>query len=159
MFHYRFFTSLIVVVSFSFSAITGGVVLSFFRWLPARHCKWNIAVILSLAVGIMRRTTAEIGELCLRHQKCDTQGAVSIVFLSTAAVTETLLHTKSEFNGNLESEFPLQFNLSCSIKESQSGDLRFLYISRTFWKYLWTCDAALALKYRVVQIWPGLICV
>ena len=79
----------------------------------------------------MRRTTVEKGELCLRHQKCYTHGVVSIVVLSTAAVTKTLLHTKSEFIGNLQIEFPLQFNLSCSMEESQIGDLPFLGISRT----------------------------
>ena len=77
----------------------------------------------------MRPTTFEKGELCLRHQKCDTQEVVSIVVLITAAV---LLHTKSEFIGNLHSEFPLQFNLSCSMEESQISDLRFLSNSHTF---------------------------
>jgi hypothetical protein len=95
----------------------------------------------------MRRTTVEKGELCLRHQKCDTQGVVSIVVLSTAAVTKTLLHTKSEFIENLQIEFPLQFNISYSMEGSQIGDLRFLSMSRTFWKYFSTCSEALALKY------------
>jgi hypothetical protein len=79
----------------------------------------------------MRHTTFEKGELCFRPQKCDRQGVVSIVVLTTAAVTKTLLHTKSEFIGNLQIEFPLQFNLSCSMEEPQIGDLRFLSISRT----------------------------
>jgi hypothetical protein len=39
--------------------------------------------------------------------------SVSLIFsISTAAVAGALSHTESEFVGNLESDFPLQFNLT-----------------------------------------------
>jgi hypothetical protein len=47
----------------------------------------------------------------------------------------------------IQIEFALQFNLTCYMEESQIGDLRFLSMSRTFWKYFSTCGEALALKY------------
>jgi hypothetical protein len=120
------------------------IVVQELPWRWSRHLLQNIGTYIASYITSYSKSLILYQHHCKNLKFCIWKIVSLIMFLSVAAVMGALSHMKPASSGNLDSTFPLKFNLPQFLEESQSSDLQ--HQSKPY-TYVLTHDGALCLKY------------